>query len=184
MTLQLNRREFTVTDYYKMAEVGILKPTDRVELIHGQIIQRIPQVSKHSGMINCLTRLLIPSFESEKVIVSVHNPIHLNDTNEPRPDLVIAKFDKTYYSSNHPTPKDIYLVIEVADSSLEYDRTVKKALYADAAIPEYWIVNLQDQQVEVFSDVKNGAYTKEAIITSGTIKLASLDWTIKYEDLF
>lgn len=118
MTSYLQRKLFSVPEYHQLANIGILKETDRVELINGEIITMSPINSPHGGMVNRLTRLLFKLL-NDKVTITVQNPVTLDDHSEPEPDLVVARFDKNDYEERHPQPSGVLLVIEVSDSTLE-----------------------------------------------------------------
>ena len=149
-----------------MAESGILQPSDRVELIRGEIIKMSPIRSLHSGIVNFLVEKLILEL-NEKATITSQNPIRLDNHTEPEPDIVVAAFRKDKYRSRHPRPADIHLLIEVADSSLDYDREIKGVLYAEAGIPEYWIVNIPQRQIEIFSNPVSSAYLDQTIARPG-----------------
>ena len=152
------RRPLTVAEYHRMGEVGILTRDDRVELIEGQLIAMSPIGSHHSGTVNTLTRSLILAV-GDRGVVAVQNPVQLDDLSEPQPDFTIRRPKADDYWAATPRPADVLLVIEVADSSLAYDRSVKRALYARHGIPEFWIVNLSGQEVEVCRTPAVGQYT-------------------------
>ena len=159
MSVQGQKHHFNVDEYYRMTEVGLLSEDDRVELIEGEIIEMSPIGSKHGGTVNrssaFLSRKLV-----DVAIVSVHNPVRLDDFSEPQPDLALFKPRKDYYSNSHPAPEDVLVVIEVADTSVAYDRNVKLPLHARAGIPEAWLMVLQKEVIEVHSQPKNGKYQK------------------------
>src|SRR2546422_2277310 len=159
MSVQYQKHYFNVDEYSRMAEVGLLSEDDRVELIEGEIIEMSPIGSSHGGTVkrssNFLNRTL-----GDTVIVSVQNPIRLNDFSEPQPDLALLKPRKDFYSTSHPVPEDVLVVIEVADTSVNYDRNVKLPLYARAGIPEAWLMVLPKEVIEVHSQPKNGKYQK------------------------
>lgn len=184
MTLQLKRFKLTVEEYYKMAEVGILKPTDRVELIEGEIITMSPINNPHIGVVNTLNRLFGKKLIDDYTI-SIQNPIFINDFTEPEPDIVIAKFDKKGYSESKISPPEIYIVVEVADSTLIKDRKVKLPLYAQAMIPEYWIIDVKKQQIEQYTQPKGKKYNSKKIIKkTATLTCKSVDFKLKVADLF
>lgn len=184
MTAILQRRRFTVAEYHRLAKVGILQPDDRVELLDGEIIEKNPINSPHAGMVNRMVRF-INKILKEETIISVQNPIAVNMFSEPEPDIVIAKFRDDDYIDHHPTPEEILLLIEVSDSTLKKDRTIKRDIYAKAGIKEYWIININDKQVEVFREPKNGKYHLQQIISDPKeINADVLDLSISYEDLF
>ena len=159
MSAQLEPRRFNVTEYYKMAKAGILKPDDRVELIEGEIIKMTAIGSPHAACVSRLVRLL-PKATGERALLWVQNPVRLDDFSEPVPDIALLKLRDDYYATRHPTPTDALLLIEVADSSLLKDRNIKVPLYAGAGISEIWIVNLPKETIEVYSDALNGKYRK------------------------
>ncbi len=149
MAVQLLRRRFTVEDYHRMGQAGILSEDDRVELIEGEIVVMTPIGSPHAGKLNRLLGLSSPRVAG-RAIMTVHNPILLLPDSEPQPDLAILRLRTDYYERSHPRPEDILLLIEVSDPSLDYDRTVKVPLYARAGIQEVWIVDLAGECVEVY----------------------------------
>ena len=142
------RRPLTVAVYHRMGEVGILTERDRVELIEGELIAMSPIGSKHAGAVNALTRRLVQAM-GERGIVAVQNPVRLDDLSEPQPDFSVLKPRPDAYRKATPRPEEVLLIIEVADSSLSYDRGLKRFLYARHRIPEFWIVNLTADEVEV-----------------------------------
>ena len=142
---------FTVDDYYAMAEAGILTHDERVELINGEIIPMSPIGSRHAYSVNWITRLLI-TLLGERAWVSSQNPLHLNGQAEPEPDVLLLRWRDDAYVNDHPGPADVLLLIEVADTSLDRDRGVKLSMYAEAGIPETWIVNIPERSVEAHTD--------------------------------
>ncbi len=155
-----------------------------MELIHGEIINMSPIKSEHASIVDFLTEELIVSLR-KKAIVRVQNPVTLNDISEPEPDLVIAYYQNHRYKQAHPTPKDIILIIEVADSSLNYNREIKMPLYAELGIPAYWIINLIDQQVEIYRKPVIQQYTNHQILFPGQeLTLETFGWNLSISDLF
>jgi Uma2 family endonuclease len=154
----LARRPITVSDYYKMAEVGILTEHDRVELIEGQIIEMVPIGSEHAGKVNNLTYLLVTTLGT-RAVVSVQNPVRLSNILEPEPDFAVLKPRPDRYAGGHPTAADVLLLIEVADSSLNYDRIVKARLYARHGVPELWVVDIKARRITVHRNPIGDAYT-------------------------
>jgi hypothetical protein len=142
------RRRFTRAEYYRMAEVGILDSRDRVELIKGEIIEMSPIGRRHQAFIDNLARLLILRL-ADDAIVSVHSPLALAADTEPEPDLTVLRRREVPYKDREAWAEDALLVIEVAESSLAYDRSTKLRLYAEAGIPEYWVVDCAAETVEV-----------------------------------
>ncbi len=165
---------FTVTDYHRMTEAGILTEGSRVELIRGQIVDMAAIGTPHFGMVNRLNQLLTRLVE-DRGLGSVQNPVRLDDGSEPQPDVVILRPRRDYYETTFPRPGDVLLLIEVADSSLAYDRAVKAPLYADAGIVEYWIVDLVDRIVEVFREPANDRYAQtQRIGADGVLQILAL----------
>jgi Uma2 family endonuclease len=142
------RRLFTREEYHRMGEVGILKPTDRVELISGEIIKISPQGRRHRAFIDNLTHLLDAGLAG-RAIVSIQMPIVLADDTEPEPDVQILRRRTVPYKDREADANDVLLLVEVAESSLAYDRSTKLRLYAAAGIPEYWIVDCVAESVDV-----------------------------------
>ena len=143
-----HKRLFTVEEYYRMAEAGILTEDDRVELLEGEITAMSPLGSRHAGCVDRLTSLLFKTV-SGRALVRVQNPIRLSHRSEPQPDLTLLKPRADFYASAHPGPEDVLLLIEVAESSANYDRDTKFPLYARAGIGECWLVDLEARRVEI-----------------------------------
>jgi Uma2 family endonuclease len=152
------RRPLTVAEYHRMGEVGILTEHDRVELIEGELVAMSPIGSVHAGTTNTLTRRLV-QVVGDRGIVAVGNPVQLDDLSEPQPDFTVLKPRDDDYRRATPRPDEVLLIIEVADSSLAYDRNVKRSLYARHGIPEFWIVNLVAGEVEVCRGPQGEEYT-------------------------
>lgn len=166
MVVSSPRRLFTVDEYYEMARVGILKPNERVELLDGEIVPMNAIGTPHLWCVNRLNRHFTGF--PDRAFVQVQLPLRLNNRSEPEPDVVLLQLDTP--QDRHPGPQDAYLVIEVADTSLRTDRGRKRTMYARAGIPEYWIVDLQHDRVEVYRDPSRARYQ--------TILLASRDDTV------
>lgn len=164
--LILKRFRFSREDYHLLEKVGLLTEDSPVELINGEIIEMSPINSLHAGTVKRLLRFLSNAL-TDQYLIGAQDPIDLGEYSEPEPDLSILKYREDTYINSHPGTTDILLLIEVADSSLEKDRTVKLPLYAQADIPETWIVNLQDKQIEVYEGPKDGTYHKKSIYQTG-----------------
>jgi len=166
MSVRVTKRQFNITEYYRMAEVGILSEDDRVELIEGEIIKMTPIRSRHAG---CVSRLnaLLNRLLSETAIVSVQNPLRLSNLSEPKPDIILLRPRNDFYSNAHRTPTDVLLIIEVSDTSLEYDRDIKIPLYATASISEVWLVNLIKDMIEIYREPQEGMYREVRYFTRG-----------------
>jgi len=147
---QLTRRRFTVEEYHRMGEAGILPEDSRIELVTGDIVVREPIGSRHAGTVNRLNRLWTSRL-AERAVVQVHNPIELpKEDSEPQPDVTLLRPRADFYATAHPLADDVLLLIEVADSTLAVDRRVRMPLYARAAIREAWILDLTADRVEVY----------------------------------
>lgn len=157
------RHKLTVDDYQRMAAAGILTQDDRVELIDGEIIDMAPIGQGHAATVNRLNRALVLAF-GDRAIVSVQNPLRLNRFNEPQPDVAVFRpRDDFYATGERPGPADTVLVIEVADTSLRYDRFVKLPLYARMGIAEVWIIDLHRRRVDVHQVPSGDAHATYAI---------------------
>lgn len=166
MSLAINRHFFTVTEFERMGEAGILSEDARFELIEGEIIEMSPIGTRHAACVDVLARLLRTQVE-DFAIVRVQNPVQLSDFSEPQPDVTLMRLRDDFYRYAHPQPADVLLVIEVADTTLETDRQIKVPLYASAGIAEVWIVNLVDEQIETYAGLTNGAYQSVRHFTRG-----------------
>lgn len=156
---QLPLRRFTVDEYYAMAEAGILTEDDRVELIDGVIIEMPPLGSRHIGGVNGFTRELSATV-GRRAVVQVHSSVRLDDGTEPLPDLALLRERADLYSSSVAGPEEVLLLIEVSDSSVEYDRNEKLPRYARAGIPEVWLAILPERAIEVHTEPAGGRYTQ------------------------
>lgn len=157
MAFQLSRRRFTVDEYHRMGETGVLAPEERVELLDGEVVEMSPIGSPHAGCVMRLNRLLQQRF-GDVALVSVQGPTVADEYSEPEPDLMLLRIRQDYYSSSHPTPDDILLLIEVADTSLAKDRRVKMPLYARDGVAEAWIVDLVHQRLLVYREPEATGY--------------------------
>ncbi|MBC7781014.1 MAG: Uma2 family endonuclease [Proteobacteria bacterium] len=157
-TLPRSRRPITVDEYHLMAEAGVFGPEERVELIEGELITMPPIGWPHAHAVNVLTRRLVLAF-GEDAIVSVQNPVVLRPLSEPQPDFAILRRD-SWRRQETPDPADVLLLIEVADSSLAFDRRVKLPLYARHDVPAMWLVDIGHQLVRCHDLLDGGAYTR------------------------
>jgi Uma2 family endonuclease len=168
------RHRFTVDDYQEMIAHGILTENDRVELIRGEIIDKMSIGDQHAACVDRLNRLLNRTV-GDLAIVRIQNPIRLTDS-EPEPDVALLGPRDDFYASGTPRPADTLLVIEVVDTTLDFDRAVKLPLYAENGLPEYWIVNLNDSCLEVYRQPRaDGIYQDVQTLQRGqTTDLVSL----------
>jgi Uma2 family endonuclease len=180
----MTRRRFTVEEYYRMAEVGILTADERVELIEGEIVEMCPIGLRHAACVAQLTRRLVLA-AGDRALLWPQNPVRLPRDTEPQPDVVLLRPRADDYARSPARPQDVLLLVEVADSSYRYDRNVKLALYARAGVPEVWIVDLTRDVIEVFRDPGATTYRSIAPIgRGGTVSPAAfVDIVLAASDL-
>jgi Uma2 family endonuclease len=162
------RHRISVSAYQQMGRAGIFTPEDRVELIEGAIIDMAPIGSRHGGKVTMLCEMLIRA-TGPRAIVAVQNPITLGDYSEAQPDIAVLRRREDFYTGAHPGPEDVYLLIEVADTTLAYDREVKVPLYARHGVREVWLLDLQDGQLTVFQEPVAVGYLQMASYRSGNV---------------
>ena len=146
-TSEMIRHRFSVEQYHQMIDAGIFAPDDRLELIHGELVKMSPINRRHAACCARISYLL--ERLGRRAMKRIQDPITLADS-EPQPDVAIVRWRDDFYLAGHPTPPDIYWVIEVADTTITYDRGVKVPLYLSAGIPEVWLVNLDEDCLEVY----------------------------------
>ena len=151
------RRRFTVAEYYAKADAGILSETDRVELLDGDVIKMPPFGDWHAASVKVFNKTILPSLQGH-AIIAVQDPVRIGDNSEPQPDIMLLEWRDDFYRNGHPTSGDVLLLIEVADSSVEFDRTVKLAAYARVGIPEVWIAARSERRIESFRGPVAGQY--------------------------
>jgi Uma2 family endonuclease len=145
----IQRKLFTTGEYHQMLQAGILSEDDRVELIEGEIWEMSPIGSRHIWCVAYLTRILQRGL-GDDVFLLVQSPLRLNDFSEPEPDFAVVRPRAGSRRETSPTAEDALLVIEVADSSVEYDRQVKMDLYARNGVPEAWLFDLTQGALEAY----------------------------------
>jgi Uma2 family endonuclease len=158
---------FSVKEYYRMAETGILPPGARVELLDGKIIDMSPIGPLHGGVVNRLHRFF-ERISKDRWLVT-QNPVRLQDHSEPQPDLMLLKPAADDYDSRQATPEDVFLLIEVSDSTLQTDREEKLPMYGRAGIAEVWIVNLVDGTLEIYREPHSTGYARTQILQEGEL---------------
>lgn len=168
-----------------MVTAGILTSRDRVELLDGQIIEMVPQEPPHASTTSSFGNDFVVLFAG-KAWVRQQLPITIAPNSEPEPDIAVVKIDPRRYRDRHPTPADIYLLIEVADSTLNYDRTCKVKAYAKATITEYWIVDVNQRQLLVFREPQADVYQVEQVlgVTDAIAPLSFPEITVQLADVF
>ena len=157
MGMPLTEHRFTVDEYHRMGDAGIFHDDDRVELIDGRIVEMSPIGGRHVACVIRLTNALAP-LVGARGLVSGQNPLVLGRRSEPVPDVVVLRRRDDLSGAWLPAREDALLVIEVAETSLRYDRETKIGLYAEAGVPEVWLVNLLGDAVEIYSDPLEGGY--------------------------
>ncbi|AGY59216.1 Uma2 family endonuclease [Gloeobacter kilaueensis] len=162
---------WSVDAYYRLAALGILHPEERLELINGQILTMSPQGPLHAETVELIAAYLRVALAG-RFLIRNEKPVHLSDLDEPVPDLAVVEVLR--YSAQHPVPDQIRLIIEVADSSLDFDRKVKSKLYARAGIQECWVVNIRQRQLHVFTQPTDLGYQSENVLTENTMTLPCL----------
>lgn len=159
---QTSLKCWTTEDYHRMIEVGLIDPDERTELISGQVTLMAPKGTNHVAALYLLANTLGDKLD-EDVFVRTQDPIQLDDFSEPEPDLTIVKGSILDYTEHHPRPHQVYLVVEVADSTLHNDCLVKDKLYALALIPEYWVLDVRNRQLHIFRNPTATGYTRHLI---------------------
>jgi Uma2 family endonuclease len=165
MPVQTQHR-FTVEDYYRMAETGVLRPDTRVELLDGKIIDMSPIGPFHGGITKFLNGFFTAAAKG-RWIVAVQDPVRLDKHSEPQPDLLLLKPRADFYRKRHPQPEDAFVLIEVSDTTLETDRDEKLPAYGRAGISEVWIVNLVELTVELYREPTFTGYGSKIILRAG-----------------
>ncbi|MBD2500076.1 Uma2 family endonuclease [Anabaena azotica] len=160
-TLQL--RLWTVEEYHRMAEAGIFGADERVELLEGKIIWMIAKGTAHRSAVSRTDRLLQNSLKNV-ALICVQDPVKLNERSEPEPDISVVKVDPLDYADHHPTPSEVYLIIEVADSSLKLDCETKAQAYSQAGIKDYWVLDVVNRQLHVFREPTPEGYKVKVVL--------------------
>ncbi|WP_333208031.1 Uma2 family endonuclease [Microcoleus sp. S36b_A2] len=156
-------RKWTVKEYQKLGEIGFFHPEERVELISGNILKMSAKGTAHTSATRRTATLLRDILENLAAVYT-QDPIALHDNSEPEPDIAVVRIDPLDYATHHPTPSEVYLIIEVADTSLAYDREIKAKIYARSGIADYWILNVNERQLHVFREPTEDGYQSEIIL--------------------
>jgi Uma2 family endonuclease len=157
-------KRWTVQDYHRMSEMGILPPDERTELLSGHITLMAAKGTPHVTSLHLLANALRNQL-GETALVRTQDPIQLDDFSEPEPDLVVVQGTVLDYAEHHPRPDQVYLVVEVADSTLKQDCEVKDKLYAQAGIADYWVLDLNNRQLHIYREPTSTGYTRHLILT-------------------
>ena len=156
-------RKWTVKEYHKLGEMGFFHPEERVELLSGNIIKMSAKGTAHTSATRRTASVLRDLLGNQAAVYN-KSPIALDDNSEPEPDIAVVRIDPFDYATHHPTPSEVYLIIEVADSSLTFDREIKAKAYARSGIADYWVLNVGDRQLHVFREPTENGYQSEVIL--------------------
>ncbi|MBI2761711.1 MAG: Uma2 family endonuclease [Chloroflexi bacterium] len=181
----VTRRPFTIEEYTRMSEAGILHPDERTELINGEIYSMAPIGSWHAATVHLFNRWFSVRV-GERATISIQSPIRLPPRSEPEPDVALLRFRADFYRTQLPGPEDVLLIIEVADSSLGYDQHLKLPRYAAAGIPEVWIADVQTKRLLVHRGPDGDHYLNVLVIEPGgaIAPLAFTDLVITWDEIF
>ena len=169
----LKLRPFSVKEYDWMIEQGILTENDNIELLNGAIVEKMPKGTKHANFNDIIANLFFQKL-GQKVWVRNQNPIWLDDFSEPEPDIVLVEPPFSKYFGKHPMPADIFLILEISDSTLSYDRTAKSAAYARAGIVQYLLLNVQERTLEDYREPSADGYqSKQTLRDEQTFNLVA-----------
>lgn len=166
MPLNTKTRKFSVEEYEKLVETGVLTEEENVELIRGEITEMTPIGRKHADSVNRLNRIFSKEL-GDQVLVSVQNPLRIEPESEPEPDIVLFEYRDDLYEETHPGPEDVLLIVEVAQTSQELDREQKIPLYAENHVQETWLVDLEEKQIEQFRTPSGDTYKEIRIYEPG-----------------
>ncbi|MEL6675892.1 MAG: Uma2 family endonuclease [Bacteroidota bacterium] len=184
MSIKLKRKLFSISEYHQLAKAGMLHESEKVELLGGEIIYMSPIGSHHVACVNRLNHFLQKKL-GDQFIISVQNPLSLPPFSEPEPDLAILTYRPDFYAKKLAGQEDIHLVIEVSDTTLEKDVTVKGPIYARAQIPEYWVIDLAKGGVIVKTHPQNGVFQITQSFQKGEpIHSSTLAISLAWEEIF
>lgn len=172
MSTQLLKRQFSIQDYQQMVVAGILSEDERVELIQGEIIKMSLVGIRHASCVKRLNKLF-SQLLGDRAIVAVQDPVELSNLSEPQPDLALLLPLDDFYAAGHPQPQDILLLVEVADTTIESDRAIKIPLYAGSEITEVWLIDVNEQVIEVFREPTANSYQSIQKFQQGEIFVQS-----------
>lgn len=166
MEAQVLRRVFSVDEFHRMADAGVFAEDDRLELLDGEIVRMTPIGSRHVGCVDRLNAWFGQRLHAD-VIVHVQNPVLLSQQTEVYPDIALLKGRPDFYSQSLPQPSDVLLVVEVAETTGDYDRRIKVPRYARAGVPEVWVVDLRDRAIDVYRQAVGGEYREQRRVRPG-----------------
>jgi len=168
MQTEAGKKRFNVDEYYKMAGIGILRDGDRTELIDGEVIEMSPMGVRHSSAVKRANAFLSRQLQG-RAVLSVQLPVRLNAFNEPQPDLALLRPRKDFYELRHPGPADVLLILEISDTSLQYEYDMKLRTYAASRIPEFWVLDPVGAALLVFREPSRGGYKTSLRYQDGDI---------------
>jgi Uma2 family endonuclease len=177
--MTITKHKFNSQQYHLMAEAGVFDSESRIELIKGEIIQMSPIGKKHAVCVARLDRLL-QRLLSNQAFIWVQSPVRLDNGSEPQPDLAILKLRDDFYEERLPIPEDILLIIEVSDSTIDYDLNIKMPLYAEFDIPEAWLIDVNEKTVTRFAKPSSSGYkSTESLDGNDLLLLLGVEITVK-----
>ncbi len=172
---QIRKHLTTLSEWRKMGEAGVFPADSRLELINGEVLEMSPIGSQHASHLKRLFHYFAKKIDFNDALLSIQDPLQLNNLSEPEPDLMLLQPDPGFYQSQHPKANNVLLLVEIADTSLFLDQNLKLQLYAQHNIPEYWIMNLLDNTLEVYRQPQGKSYEFKNTLRAGdTIKLLKL----------
>ena len=174
----LPHRKFSVEDYHRFIDLGIFKPEERIELWEGEFVEMSPIGKRHAGCVDSLSEML-KDFLNRQAIVRTQNPIVLNDFSEPQPDVCLLKRRDDFYRTVSATAKDVLLAMEVSDTTIKYDRDVKFPRYAENGIQESWLIDLENDRIEIHTQPTKNGYKLVKILHRGDIAESTVFEEIK-----
>jgi Uma2 family endonuclease len=185
MNIELVRQQFTVKQYHQMVDDGILHQSDRLELVLGEIINMSPIGTRHASCVRRISNLLAAKLGG-RALIDVQNPFELDQTSELQPDILLLELRPDFYETSHPRPEDIFLLIEVADTTVKYDREIKIPLYSKANLIEVWLVDVNQKAIEVYREPTPTGYQDIQKFTQNQILdiKAFLDVKINVDEIF
>lgn len=181
-----NLKRWTVEDYHRLSELGLLDPSERTELIAGQITLMASKGTPHVTALRLLAQSFDAFLAERSFFVSTQDPIVLDDLSEPEPDLAVLRGSLLDYADRHPRPVDVLLIVEVADSTLQGDCQLKDKLYARAGIVEYWVQDLKNRQLHIFQNPTLRGYSSHLIlaVTEQVSPLSFPELSLSLEEIF
>ena len=178
-------RLWTGKEYHQMMAAGVFNPEERAELLEGQILRMTAKNPPHAATNLCAANILNLALAG-RALIRIQDPIALSPTSEPEPDIAVVQLDKQFYLHRHPAPNEVFLLVEISDTTLDYDRLQKAPAYAQAGILEYWILDVNSYQLYRFLQPQGGKYQKEQVLNEEAVvsPIAFPDVSIEVAQLF